>query len=271
VSRILIALLFAAALEAQPVQLRVLSEFQRVDPFGNILPQDRAARPREILSPAVARNGHASFHVAVTAPANESYFLVVQANPDNQLEWKIYEERFIQQGDAWIPDGLEEAREPYFGVIPDPSAKIPGQTTRVYLVDVWVPREARVGLVRLEVLVKVGYWRIWPMEVRVRRATVPDMQSSEEPGSLPAPSDPADAAARAPLDAFLAGKPMGSYGKPANVRAVIRRNAVQDMALAGALGGEETAKDVQAVPKPPQSGAEWYLRVRDYLYRAAGN
>jgi hypothetical protein len=269
VSRLLFLTLLATALHAQPVQLRVYSEFQRVDPFGQVVAQDRSSRPREILSPAVPRNAHTSFHVAVTAPANESYFLVVQANPDNMLQWKIYEERFIQQGDAWIPDGLEEAREPYFGVIPDPSAKIPGQTTRVYLVDVWVPRETRVGLVRLEALVKVGYWRIAPMEIRVRPGTVPDLKDASAPGSLPAPADPADAATRAPLEAFLAGKPFMEIGRPTNIRAVIRRNAIQDMALAATIDRDEAVKAIKAVPKNPETGAEWYLRIRDYLLREA--
>jgi hypothetical protein len=36
-----------------------------------------------------------------------------------------------------------------------------------------------------------------------------------------------------------------------------------------ALGITGRAKWCQAPGGPPQLGAEWYLRVRDYLYRAA--
>ena len=32
--------------------LRVVSEFQRFDPFGNVVPVDHTGEPREILSPA---------------------------------------------------------------------------------------------------------------------------------------------------------------------------------------------------------------------------
>jgi hypothetical protein len=147
------AALLAVSLSAQTVQLRI----ENVE-------ADRAQPPREVLSPAVVRNAFASFHLVVTAPANESYFLAVQANPAGVLQWKLYEEK--------IPDALEEARPPYFGVIPA------GQTTRAYLLDVWVPRDAPVGKVRLEALVKVGYWRIAPMEVRILSTVVPDLPHS---------------------------------------------------------------------------------------------
>jgi len=144
------AALLAVTLSAQTVQLRIEN-----------VTADRSQPPREVLSPAVVRNAFASFHVVVTAPENESYFLAVQANPTDVLQWTLYEEK--------TPDALEEARPPYFGVIPA------GQTTRSYLLDVWVPRDAPVGKVRLEVLVKVGYWRIAPMEVRVQPTVLPDL------------------------------------------------------------------------------------------------
>ena len=57
----------AAAGTAQTVE--IYSEFQRPDPFGGIVEPDRAWKPREILSPAVSRNGFASFHIAVSVPA----------------------------------------------------------------------------------------------------------------------------------------------------------------------------------------------------------
>ena len=61
--------------------IEIYSEFQRPDPFGGIVRADRATRPREILSPAVPRNGHASFHIAVSVPGKESYLLYVATNP----------------------------------------------------------------------------------------------------------------------------------------------------------------------------------------------
>ncbi|MDP9171628.1 MAG: hypothetical protein M3N54_13505, partial [Acidobacteriota bacterium] len=56
-------------------EIAIYSEFERFNPFGNAVAQDRDAHPREILSPAVPRNGHLSVHVVVTAPAGTNYFL----------------------------------------------------------------------------------------------------------------------------------------------------------------------------------------------------
>ena len=57
-------------------ELEIYSEFQRVDPFGRIISNDRAQRPREILSPAIPRNGFASFHIVVTAPPVRAIFFL---------------------------------------------------------------------------------------------------------------------------------------------------------------------------------------------------
>lgn len=242
---------------AGAVDLRVYSEFQRVDPFGQVLEADRAAQPREILSPAVVRNAFTSFHVAVTGPPKEMYFLAVQTNPPNVFRWTLYEEKFVKAGERWIPDTLEEAREPFFGVLPDPAAAIPGQTTRVYLLDVWVPWNAPVGKVRLEVLAKTDHWVLSPMEVRVLPAIVPKVEGGK-PAALPEVAASADEAARAVLRA-------GASGVPAEMtlRAVIRRNAVQDLALMQAL------KVQWEPPARGAAGAETYLRLRDRIYREA--
>ena len=117
-----LALLFIPILSAQTVRLRVYSEFQRVDPFGEILAIDRSETPREILSPAVARNAFTSFHVAVTTPPKTGYFLALQSYPADTFRWTLYEEKFVASGDSWIPDTLLEARRPYFGAMPDPAA-----------------------------------------------------------------------------------------------------------------------------------------------------
>ena len=42
--------------------------------------------------------------------------------------------------------------------MPDPDEDIPGQNTRVYLLDVWIPPDADPGRFRLEAQLKVGYW-----------------------------------------------------------------------------------------------------------------
>ena len=49
----------AIVLPAQELYIR--SEFQRVGADGKVIPQDKLERSREILSPALARNGFASY------------------------------------------------------------------------------------------------------------------------------------------------------------------------------------------------------------------
>lgn len=243
---------------AQAIELRVYSEFQRVDPFGNILPADRAEKPREILSPAVVRNAYTSFHVALTGPPKTMYFLAVQTNPPDVFLWNLYEEKFVKAGDTWVPDALEEARKPFFGVLPDPGGNISGQTTRVYLLDVWVPWNAPVGKVRLEVLAKTDYWRLWPMEVRVLPAIVPQTPALETSPNLPALTMPADSAARRALKS----KP-AAPSELSTVRGVIWRNGAQDAALAATLD------ELIVPPERDARGAESYLQFRDRLYREA--
>ena len=119
----------------------------------------------------------------------------MQSYPADTFRWTIYEEKFVASGDSWIPDTLLEARRPYFGAMPDPAANIPGQTTRVYLLDVWTPPETPVGPARLEVWVKVGYWRVAPMEVRVQSARVPNLDAGNTGILLPPITQPADSTA----------------------------------------------------------------------------
>ena len=140
-----ILILIATALRAQ--SLEVYSEFQRVDPSGKVVAIDRAEQPREILSPAVARNGYASFHIVVSAPPKTNYLLYVVTNPLDACRVTLYKERFVKTGGGWVPDTLEEIhRLPDFGAMPDPDEDIPGQNTRVYLLDIWIPPDADPGV-----------------------------------------------------------------------------------------------------------------------------
>ncbi|MGA2271653.1 MAG: hypothetical protein ABSH44_24585 [Bryobacteraceae bacterium] len=269
---ILAGALAAITLRAQ--SLEIYSEFQRVDPFGNIVPIDRSEHPREILSPAVARNAFASFHVVVSVPPNTNYFLYVVSNPLDACRVALYKEHFVKTGDVWIPDTLAEVhRLPDFGAMPDPDEDIPGQNTRVYLLDLWIPPEAIPGRFRLEAQLKVGHWIVRPMEVRVVPARVPDGSAGREPGravTLPRIEEGADAAAAAALRDYLAGKFSPAPVQTLTVRDIIRRNAIQDMALAGSLdpqraGPEALGKLWKGRPPRTTLGAEWYLRIRDFV------
>ncbi len=255
--------------------LDIFSEFHRLDPFGNVVRADRGAVTREILSPGVARNGYASFHIAVSVPPKESYFLYVATNPLTACRVDLYREHFVQTPSGWIPDKLVPLeRLPDFGVMPDPDDGIEGQTTRLYLLDLWIPPNADVDRFRLEVQLKVADWTIRPMEVRVLPARFPDIQPAPEGPFPPLPplDAGADSAALSAYADYLAGVPPRSYGQPKTLVELIRRNAIQDMALGRTLqpwgaGPEGPARTAPALWTFPRIlGAEWYLRIRDWLY-----
>ena len=266
---ILIGALAATALHAQ--SLEIYSEFQRVDPFGKVVAIDRAEHPREILSPAVPRNGYASFHVVVSVPPKTNYLLYVVTNPLDACHVALYKEHFVKTGHGWIPDTLAEVnRLPDFGVMPDPDEDIPGQNTRVYLLDVWIPPDANPGRFRLEAQLKVGTWIVRPMEVRVIPARVPDRSAGRDPNRVAALSrieEGADAAATAVLNAYISEAFNPTLVQPLTVREIIRRNAMQDMGLAGPPEALEKLR--KSLPSRKTLGAEWYLRIRDLVYAEA--
>jgi hypothetical protein len=236
---------------------------------------DRGWRePREVLSPAVARNGFATFHIAVTVPAKESYFLYIVPNPVSACRVFLYKEHFARTAAGWIADRLTEVgRLPDFGVMPDPDDGVEGQTTRVYLLDLWLPPNADVARFRLEVQLKIADWTVRPMELRVTPLRVPELSRGVY-GSLPEIDRPADTAAMAPLGDYLAGTPLRMPGTPATVRDAIRRSAVQDLVLAQAMtpgGFTQRAMDLfrlNSAFRPRPFGAEWWLRLRDWIFAA---
>jgi hypothetical protein len=269
VARLLTLALIAAARLASAT-LEVHSEFLRVNPQGEILPVDATPNPREILSPAVVRNGFASFHVVVRSARVTNYFLFVAANPANVLRATLYKEEFVKRGEDWIPDILKPLRSPNFGAIPDGEASIPGQTACVYLLDVWVPPDTPPGTVRLEVQLKVGVWVIYPLEVRILPALVPAMRPSS-PQALPHVEERADEAVQAPFVQFMERRSAAmrhpKTAVPQTVREVIRRNAEQDMALAQLLDSKTLIPALKEKLATSSGGGEWYLTIRDMIYR----
>src|SRR4051794_35820122 len=116
---------FAVSLQAQTVD--IVSEFHRVDPFGSVVEPDRGSLYREVLSPAVVRNGFASFHIVVSTPPPDTYLLYVATNPLNACRVNLYREHFTRTSRGWIPDRLTEVTQlPDFGAMPDPEDRIEG-------------------------------------------------------------------------------------------------------------------------------------------------
>jgi hypothetical protein len=211
----------------------------------------------------------------VTVPPKESYFLFVATNPLTACRVDLYKEHFLKTRDGWAPDALTEVqRLPDFGVMPDPDDQVEGQTTRLYLLDLWIPPNADVARFRIEVQLKVADWTIRPMEVRVLPARIPDLvkAAEEDRPALPPVEAGADAAAMGAFAAYLSGETPRAFGPPKTLREVILRNAMQDMALARTLrpwgtGPESIVRGAMSLWLFPRVfGAEWYLRMRDFIY-----
>ena len=269
-------------------ELKVYSEFSRIDPYGEVVLVDRPKRaglkPREILSPAVARNAYASFHVAVTAPAGPPFTLYVGQNPEDAFTVSAYRELYAGHGGHWIPDRLEPVKLPYTTRLPDPPRTVRGQTTVTFWMDLRVPFNLEVGRYKVEPQVWIeGRWLVYPMEVRVLPATIPEARPAAT--RLALPGDASDLTARGPfLGFFCQVLPAAPADGRSTLRRHILRNALQDMALARLLAKKHGKEAVFPPPLrgpnytglkewcreptlPTDLGAEWYLRVRDALYR----
>jgi len=249
-----------------PPSVEIYSEFQRIDPFGQVVPPDRGPRPREILSPAIPRNAHASFHVAITAPPRASFFLYLVPNPAYACGVRLFRQQFSPVEGSWIPDRLEEFhRLPEFNAMPDPDQKVPGQTTSLYLLDLSIPPALDLTGFRVEVQLKIGTWIIRPLEVRLLPFAVPDA-----PPPSPSPVAPLMAASSATADLAVAeavaGGTPGWDGAVVTVRDVIRRNIVQDLRLSP---NPATLQKLHAA-LPRNSGPEAYLRLRTALQQLSG-
>lgn len=266
--------------------IRLYSEFERFDPYGNPAAPDRDMAPREILSPAMPRNGHLTLHIVVTGPAGTNYLLYAGTNPPNILRFKVYREYFTRCGNGYCPDWLTEQKLPAFGAIPEylpdlSGPAIPNQTARCYLLDIYAPPDVPPRRVRVEALLKVGTWLVAPMEVRVVAPRVPETGIPETAEDLALIDAPASATAGIQLFRYLAGLPPEYPKQLLRVRDFIQRNAAEDMLLAHSLGGNSASAgsthDAPTFPELnllswlpfvyPQLGSEWYLKVRDFLYR----
>lgn len=258
-------------------KLFVYSELTRIDPFGRVIPQDRGAEPRHILSPGVPRNATSSLRVVVWLEKPGNFHLDIAQNPDNAVRPMLYKEVFEKHGAAWIPDKLQPVTIPYNGTASDFS--IPGQTYVTFWLDMTVSRTAPVDRIKVEPQLwtpPIDDWVIYPMEVRIMEPVIPDAK----PGSaaVPAVTEPADAAVRRPMRQVLCGEKEPAAPMALTARHLVRRNAAQHLGLirtraeATALllkvpGAPSPAEVCGSGPVKSAVGPEWYLRFRDNLFR----
>jgi hypothetical protein len=138
------------SMSAQSV--RVYSEFARINPAGEVT---APAQPREILSPAIVRNGFTSFQIVVQVEPETPYSLYVGQNPEDAVRVTVYRES---------GEKLEPVDLPY-----------ESKSTEVFWMDLWTDRNAPVRRIKVEPQLNVKQdWIVYPMEARVMDALVPD-------------------------------------------------------------------------------------------------
>ncbi len=156
-------LLMSASFAANAQPLRVYSEFAKIDAAGKVT---APAEPREILSPAIARNAFSSFQVVVDVPRGTPYQLYIAQNPENAVEVTLYREN---------GDKLERVEQP-----------VSGNATQVFWMDLWTARDSPVQRIKVEPQLHVNNdWVIYPMEARVMAATVTPGAGTPDPVCSP--------------------------------------------------------------------------------------
>lgn len=268
-------LLAAAACALSGQRITVFSEFQRPRPDGEVSRIDRTAARREILSPALVRNGWASFLFTVEAPPGEYYTVYIAQNPDNTARASVYQLDYADAGGEWVPDRMRPVAQPVQAVLGE------GQTTQAYLLDLFLPESTPVERFRLEIQLHAGgRWTIYPMEMRPMEPVAPPAPPLR--GRLAPVEARADETLTLALRVTLCQGAQHSSQlpeqKPESLRAVILRNALQDLALARAMrpavlprlplaGGWPSLDAFCQDSAPAPRGPEWWLRVRGHLYQ----
>ena len=179
-----LALLLTSRLTA--ARISGYSEFVRPDPFGGIVSVDQTANVRaddgqksqETISLKAARNGYASFHLAVELPEGGSYSLGLKlAGPPDTLKADLFKAWFhLNRADKhYYPDALIPVSNPYSSSIPDPDNQIPKQKVALFWVDFWIPRQTAPATYRGEAILRsTGSERRLKIELKVLPVILPD-------------------------------------------------------------------------------------------------
>jgi hypothetical protein len=232
-------LLSLLSITAAAQTVEVYSEFAQINQAGEVTAREE---PREILSPAVARNAFSSFQVVVRAPQGTKFLMYVGQNPDNAVKVTFYRR---------TGNKLEPVELPYTG-----------EGTQILWMDLWIDANARVRRVKVEPQVGIhGDWVIYPMEVRVSDPVVPE--------ATPTTSG------MQPFDAMHAvlcgGSNSGASSAPLTAASLHARNARQDVALAMKSSEpvrQELTKMLGGCGAKEPADPEAYLKVRDVFFTA---
>jgi hypothetical protein len=220
--RLLLAFL-AGGLSAQEIaEVQVVSEFAN-GPGG-----------REILSPALVRNGWSRFRLMIRGPAATSFELDIAQNPEGAARTALFR------------DGKP--------VDLPVRSLIPASGTALFTVEFWINGDAPVRRIKLEpqVYTEASKWIVYPMEGRVVERAVP---------AVPA-------RARFWREFFCGQKEVAEPADPVMLQdirlAQVRPRGEAQQAFERALG--MPLADWCGGKKTPGSG-EWFLVFRDWLLK----
>lgn len=230
-----LALIGLVSVTAAAQTVTVYSEFTRIDPYGQIVRADRSARPpREILSPALARNAFWSFQAVLEGSAGQPFRLRIAQNPEDAVRVTGYRELYAQSRGEWIPDALEAVTLPFESKIG--GGEIADQTAQSFWVDVFVPGQMPVSRIKIEVQVYLdGTWIRYPMEARIVRAALGNgvARTAFGVGEVAQPS--AASAIAGWVEALCGTGEKNTLSEPLSIRNLIARNAAQDVRFAAGM------------------------------------
>jgi len=227
-------LVSACALPLLSQSVIVYSEFARIDASGEVT---APAHPREILSPGVVRNGFTSFQVVVRVPRGTPYWLYIGENPMHAAKVTLYRA---------VGENLEPVDLPY-----------QGDSTQTFWLDLRLDGDAPVRRIKIEPQLSLSGsdtdlgWITYPMEVRVMDAKIPNVAALSEWY----------------MKTFLCGPAAQPKLEDSPAQPFHSRNERQDIALAEKASKPDLLRLAGGCDASHTDDPEWYLRIRDYLFR----
>jgi hypothetical protein len=187
---------------------------------------------REILSPALPRNGWSGFHLIVTGPPGAEYQVHIGQNPEDFAQVKLHRDQ-------------EQLSLPHESKIAEDGS--PG----IYRLEFFIPRSAPVRRLKLEpqVYMEPAGWIVYPMEARIVDATVPET--------------PPKARSWRELFCGAGGGEISRYEQQ-DLRLATQRTP-EDVRLRFERAAGVTMD--RWCKSPPPADPEWYLPFRDWLLR----
>lgn len=137
----------------EELTLAVAHEWLAHDPFGKPKPTDVSEQlPRVVDTKGnivlrAARNGYVSFRVLVRGKGEYRLSISMRGGIEADLFRAWYHRMAPKENEpvAWWSDALVPAREAQSFYLPDPHNAIDGQVMQEFWVDLFVPRDAKVG------------------------------------------------------------------------------------------------------------------------------